>query len=135
MMDLRSSRGAQLACVVLALALVAASCTTRAKETEFFGLVKPPAENVLRYVTGDEPESLNEGLHAAIQRVSWADDAVRLSFLVADAPPHLDYTQDYDYGREALPGPQRAVRDFFRDKPMLAVRTEQGIGIIIKPAP
>ncbi len=58
-MDMRSSRGAQLACVVLALALVAASCTTRAKETEFFGLVKPPAENVLRYVTGDEPESLD----------------------------------------------------------------------------
>ncbi len=50
---------------------------------------------------GDIPESLNEGLHAAIQRVSWADDALRLSFLVADAPPHLDYAQDYDYGREA----------------------------------
>jgi hypothetical protein len=50
---------------------------------------------------GDEPESLNEGLHAAIQRVGWADNAVRLSFLVADAPPHLDYAQDYDYGREA----------------------------------
>ena len=58
-MDFGSSRGAQLVCVVLALALVAASCTTRAKETEFFGLVKPPAENVLRYVTGDEPESLD----------------------------------------------------------------------------
>jgi O-methyltransferase len=40
-----------------------------------------------------------------------------------------------DYGREALPGPQRAVRDFFRDKVMPTVRTEQGIGIIIKSAP
>src|ERR671932_1803436 len=58
-MDLRSSRGGQLVCVILALALVAASCTTRARSTEFFGLVKPPAENVLRYVTGDEPESLD----------------------------------------------------------------------------
>src|SRR5919206_1758057 len=58
-MDLRSSRGGQLVCVVLALAFVAASCTTRAKETEFFGLIKPPADNVLRYVTGDEPESLD----------------------------------------------------------------------------
>jgi hypothetical protein len=50
---------------------------------------------------GDEPESLNEGLHAAIERVNWADDAVRLTFLVADAPPHLDYEQDYDYVNEA----------------------------------
>jgi len=50
---------------------------------------------------GDEPESLNEGLHAAIQRVGWADDAVRLTFLVADAPPHLDYQQDYHYIQEA----------------------------------
>lgn len=46
---------------------------------------------------GDTPESLNEGLHQAIQGVSWGERAVRLTFLVADAPPHLDYAQDYDY--------------------------------------
>ncbi|HEY3229445.1 MAG TPA: vWA domain-containing protein [Roseiflexaceae bacterium] len=56
---------------------------------------------------GDTPESLNEGLHEAIQGVHWADDAVRLSFLVADAPPHLDYDQDYDYLQEA----RRAVAE------------------------
>ena len=50
---------------------------------------------------GDTPESLNEGLHQAVQGVSWGADAVRLVFLVADAPPHLDYPQDYDYVREA----------------------------------
>lgn len=50
---------------------------------------------------GDEPEALNEGLHAAIQGVGWSDDAVRLTFLVADAPPHLDYPDDYDYVTEA----------------------------------
>jgi von Willebrand factor type A domain len=59
---------------------------------------------------GDEPESLNEGLHAATQRVSWADDAVRLSFLVADAPPHLDYAQDYDYGREAQVAVSKGIK-------------------------
>jgi uncharacterized protein YegL len=48
---------------------------------------------------GDMPEALNEGLHAAIQEVHWDTDAVRLTFLVADAPPHLDY-QDYDYVQE-----------------------------------
>jgi von Willebrand factor type A domain len=59
---------------------------------------------------GDEPESLNEGLHAAIQRVNWADNAVRLSFLVADAPPHLDYAQDYDYVREAQVAVSKGVK-------------------------
>ncbi|HEU5099184.1 MAG TPA: vWA domain-containing protein, partial [Roseiflexaceae bacterium] len=59
---------------------------------------------------GDEPESLNEGLHAAIQRVGWADDAVRLTFLVADAPPHLDYAQDYDYVREAQVAVSKGIK-------------------------
>ncbi|MFN8500874.1 vWA domain-containing protein [Kouleothrix sp.] len=59
---------------------------------------------------GDEPESMNEALHAAIERVSWADDAVRLTFLVADAPPHLDYPQDYDYVQEARAAVARGVK-------------------------
>lgn len=50
---------------------------------------------------GDEPESLNEGLHRAIHDVHWRqDNTVSLIFLVADAPPHLDYFQDYDYAQE-----------------------------------
>jgi hypothetical protein len=59
---------------------------------------------------GDEPESLNEGLHAAIERVNWADNAVRLTFLVADAPPHLDYQQDYDYVRESQAAVTKGVK-------------------------
>ncbi len=50
---------------------------------------------------GDEPESLNEGLYRAIHDVHWRqDNTVSLIFLVADAPPHLDYFQDYDYAQE-----------------------------------
>jgi uncharacterized protein YegL len=50
---------------------------------------------------GDEPESLNEGLYRAIHDVHWREDnTVSLIFLVADAPPHLDYFQDYDYAQE-----------------------------------
>jgi len=50
---------------------------------------------------GDIPESLNEGLHAALANVQWRGaDTVKLVFLVADAPPHLDYEQDYDYAQE-----------------------------------
>ena len=50
---------------------------------------------------GDIPESLNEALHRAISDVQWrGGETVQLIFLVADAPPHLDYDQDYDYAVE-----------------------------------
>lgn len=50
---------------------------------------------------GDDPESLNEALHEALSGLTWrGPDAVRLIFLIADAPPHLDYAQDYDYAQE-----------------------------------
>jgi hypothetical protein len=59
---------------------------------------------------GDTPESLNEGLHQAVQGVNWADDAVRLAFLVADAPPHLDYQQDFDYVQETRQAVARGIK-------------------------
>ncbi len=60
---------------------------------------------------GDEPESLNEALHNAVHNVSWrGDDSVKLVFLVADAPPHLDYPQDYDYAQEMLIAAQRGIK-------------------------
>jgi Mg-chelatase subunit ChlD len=56
---------------------------------------------------GDDPESLNEALHQAVQGTSWrVDNTVSLIFLVADAPPHLDYPQDFDYAVEM----ERAAR-------------------------
>ena len=38
---------------------------------------------------GDDPEALNEALHAAVHEPGWRleEDAVRLMFLIADAPP------------------------------------------------
>ena len=62
---------------------------------------------------GDEPEALNEALHMAIQRPEWrADDAVRLVFLLADAPPHLDYQDDYDYAVEMVEARKRGIKVF-----------------------
>ena len=46
---------------------------------------------------GDYPESLNQALHEAVNDVGWRENSIRLMFLVADAPPHLDYSQDEDY--------------------------------------
>ena len=62
---------------------------------------------------GDDPESLNEALHMAIHAPEWRrDDAVRLVFLVADAPPHLDYSQDYDYAKEMAIALERGIKIF-----------------------
>ena len=62
---------------------------------------------------GDYPESVNEALHTAVHRPDWRlNDAVRLVFLVADAPPHLDYSQDYDYATEMMWANRRGIKIF-----------------------
>ena len=47
---------------------------------------------------GDEPEDLNAGLQQAVEAMDWTpENAVRMMFVIADAPPHLDYHEEYDY--------------------------------------
>lgn len=47
---------------------------------------------------GDYPEDLNAGLDSALHDIEWrTQETVSLMFLVGDAPPHLDYGQDYQY--------------------------------------
>ena len=59
----------------------------------------------------DTPESVNEALHVGIQQLAWNDAALaRLAFLVGDAPPHLDYAQDYDYALEARTAAHRGIQ-------------------------
>jgi hypothetical protein len=61
----------------------------------------------------DYPESLNEGLHDAIHLPEWRiDETVSLIFLIADAPPHLDYANDYDYAEEIFEATERGVKIF-----------------------
>jgi hypothetical protein len=60
---------------------------------------------------GDNPESLNEGLHDALHRPEWrVEDTVSLMILVADAPPHLDYANDYDYAEEMVEAARLGVK-------------------------
>ena len=62
---------------------------------------------------GDTPESLNAALYTAVNQPDWRlDDAVRLIFLVADAPPHLDYPQDYDYAVEMMTAHRKGIKIF-----------------------
>lgn len=46
---------------------------------------------------GDYPEDLQSALKDTIKEIDWRKNAVRLSFIITDAPPHLDYRQDYTY--------------------------------------
>lgn len=60
---------------------------------------------------GDIPESLNEALHESVRGVSWrSDNTIKLIFLVADAPPHLDYANDYEYTDEMVAAAWQGIK-------------------------
>jgi Mg-chelatase subunit ChlD len=48
---------------------------------------------------GDGPEHVNQGLKDAIETMSWSKDkkAVKMIFLVGDAPPHEDYGDQFTH--------------------------------------
>jgi von Willebrand factor type A domain len=47
----------------------------------------------------DTPESVNEALDKAVRGLQWTSgpDVKRIVFLVGDAPPHMDYSQERQY--------------------------------------
>ncbi len=60
---------------------------------------------------GDWPESVNEALEVAVKRLSWTqdDNVKRIIFLVGDAPPHMDYTQDTKYPQVVRMARERGI--------------------------
>jgi Mg-chelatase subunit ChlD len=48
---------------------------------------------------GDEPESVNQALFEAVNKMSWntSRDVLKIIFLVGDAPAHMDYHDDVKY--------------------------------------
>jgi len=48
---------------------------------------------------GDGPESVNQSLYDAVNRISWSDDenVYKVAFLIGDAPPHMDYIDDVKF--------------------------------------
>ncbi len=48
---------------------------------------------------GDGPESVNQALHDAVNKMSWSQDqeTYKVVFMVGDAPPHMDYQDDVKY--------------------------------------
>jgi len=59
---------------------------------------------------GDGPEDVNHALDAAINGMSWSQDAgtYKVVFLVGDAPPHMDYQGEARYPRSSRPPRRRA---------------------------
>lgn len=53
------SKAVRLFALVFAAALLAAGCTTQASKSEFFGKISPTEGEVLRYISGPEPETLD----------------------------------------------------------------------------
>jgi Mg-chelatase subunit ChlD len=62
---------------------------------------------------GDTPESMNEGVHVGINGLRWTDNAVaRMAFVIADAPPHLDYANDFDYAADMRDAAHKGIQLF-----------------------
>ncbi len=60
---------------------------------------------------GDYPEDLNMALSQAIHETQWrGEDSVSLIFLIADAPPHLDYGQENHYAYEMLQAAAQGIK-------------------------
>ena len=54
-----SRSGFVLSALVIIACCIAAGCTASANNQVFFGKTDPPRLNVLRYISGPEPESLD----------------------------------------------------------------------------
>jgi hypothetical protein len=60
---------------------------------------------------GDYPEDLNEALWRAVREPEWrVEGTVGLIFLVADAPPHLDYGQQNHYASESIAAAEKGIK-------------------------
>lgn len=59
---------------------------------------------------GDTPEHVSAALSDAVHEVSWSRGrALRVIFLVGDAPPHIDYQDGYDFRRHAREARARGI--------------------------
>jgi len=62
---------------------------------------------------GDMPEELNAALHKGMRQLSWKEDAaLRLCFVVADAPAHHYEQEEYVYDQAMKDGARMGVKFF-----------------------
>lgn len=60
---------------------------------------------------GDGPESVNQALTDAVNKISWSRDShtYKVIFLVGDAPPHMDYQDDVKYPQTLALAKQQGI--------------------------
>jgi Mg-chelatase subunit ChlD len=60
---------------------------------------------------GDAPESVNQALDDAVNKIKWSTDkkTLRIIFLVGDAPPHMDYPDDVKYPATCKKACEKAI--------------------------
>jgi hypothetical protein len=79
----------------------------------FTGDMDTVYENLMSFQAGgggDGPEHVSRALSDAVHAVSWTGgQAVKVIFLVGDAPPHVDYQDGFDYRRHVLEARQRGI--------------------------
>jgi len=61
---------------------------------------------------GDYPEDVQQALQVSLKKMDWSKDAVKVAFLVADAPPHVDYGEKYTYIDAAMEANRRGIKLF-----------------------
>lgn len=60
---------------------------------------------------GDTPEHVNRALNDAVNGLEWTQDpgALKIVYLVGDAPPHMDYRDGFDYHRIMRDASRRGI--------------------------
>ena len=61
---------------------------------------------------GDYPEDLQSALEDTIKKIVWAEQGIRLGFIITDAPPHLDYGQTYTYVNAVHDAREKGIKIF-----------------------
>lgn len=103
---------------------------------------------------GDTPESVNQALHEAVSTFNWSRDekTYRVIFLVGDAPPHMDYSNDVKYAEScetaagmgiivntiqcgSISGTEEIWREIARRAEGVAFRVEQSGGSMLAATP
>lgn len=61
---------------------------------------------------GDTPEHVAKALHEAVFRASWSQgrNALKLVYLVGDAPPHSDYQDGFNFRAISMQAKERGIR-------------------------
>lgn len=59
---------------------------------------------------GDTPEDLQSALKETVEAMNWDPSAIKTAFLIADAPPHLDYGQEHTYLDASLEANQKGIK-------------------------